>query len=134
MSFCYQHATITRNNDQGSHIATLHDSSLNGTHVNGKKINKDETCPLFEGDEIIFCKQKGFIVSFKIQQTTEDDTNGNVNYLELHDYMISIDTKSLNKLNTAQLMQRLRANNLEWKGLKNELIQRWRNYKLQITK
>ena len=51
------------------------------------------------------------------------------NYLELDDYMTSLDDKSLNKLTTAQLMQRLKAHNLEWRGLKHELIKRWRDYK-----
>ena len=53
------------------------------------------------------------------------------NYLELDEYMIAFDDKSLNKLTTAQLMQRLRAHNLEWKGLKHELVERWKDYKLK---
>ena len=53
------------------------------------------------------------------------------NYLKLDDYMTSLDDKSLNKLTTAQLMQRLKAHNLEWKGLKHELIKRWKDYKLK---
>merc|ERR1712113_880575 len=53
-----------------------------------------------------------------------------INYLELDDYMTALDDKSLNKLTTAQLMQRLKSHNLPYKGLKHELIQRWKSYKL----
>lgn len=52
------------------------------------------------------------------------------NFLALDEYMISMDDESLNRLSTAQLMQRLRAHNLEWKGMKHELIQRWKSFKL----
>eukprot|EP01084_Bolivina_argentea_P040322 74532_1 len=58
-----------------------------------------------------------------------------INYLQLDQYMIQLDEKSLNLLTTAQLMQRLRCHGLAYKGLKHELIERWKNYKLsQINK
>ena len=62
---------------------------------------------------------------------TRDDSYLTINYLQLDHYMTSLDDKSLNKLSTAQLMQRLRAHDLEWKGLKHELIQRWKHHKLK---
>lgn len=55
--------------------------------------------------------------------------NKKKNYLELDHYMTCLDDVSLNKLTTAQLMQRLRAHNLQWKGLKHELIARWKSFK-----
>ena len=51
------------------------------------------------------------------------------NYLELDDYMILLDDASLNKLTTAQLMQRLKSHGLEYKAFKHVLIKRWQNYK-----
>ena len=45
--------------------------------------------------------------------------------------MITIDDESLNKLTTAQLMQRLRAHNLSTKALKHELIARWKTFKMK---
>ena len=62
------------------------------------------------------------------QNNTRFNNAKQTNYLELDDYMTSLDDESLNKLSTAQLMQRLRAHKLEWKGLKHELIERWKVY------
>ena len=75
----------------------------------------------------------------RTKQTSRRSTGGKAprkqisttNYLELDDYMTALDDKSLNKLTTAQLMQRLKAHNLEWKGLKHELVERWKDYKLK---
>ena len=50
-------------------------------------------------------------------------------YLELDDYMTALDYVSLNKLSTAMLMQRLKSHGLPYRGLKHELIQRWKEYK-----
>merc|ERR1712228_822824 len=61
-------------------------------------------------------------------------SNKRINYLELDDYMTAVDDKSLNKLTTAQLIQRLRSNGLDYKGLKHQLIQRWKKYKIEQAK
>ena len=53
-----------------------------------------------------------------------------INYLELDDWMISLDDASLNRLTTAQLIQRLRSNGLDYKGMKHELIERWKKFKM----
>eukprot|EP01084_Bolivina_argentea_P283830 486212_1 len=55
-----------------------------------------------------------------------------INYLELDDYMINIDDQSLNKLTTAQLIQRLKSHNLPINGFKRELIERWKSYKQKV--
>ena len=73
-------------------------------------------------------REKNQTQQTNIRDNVDDERN--IEYLKLDDYMVSIDYDSLNKLTTAQLMQRLRANNLECTGLKHELIERWRNYKL----
>lgn len=53
------------------------------------------------------------------------------NYLTLDPWMIALDYESLNKLSTAQLMQRLKSHRQPYKGLKHELIERWRAFKLE---
>ena len=73
-------------------------------------------------------------VLFSSVSNTKTTTRKKANYLALDDYMTSLDDKSLNKLTTAQLMQRLRANNLEWKGLKHELVERWKTFKSKEKK
>jgi len=51
------------------------------------------------------------------------------NYLELEAHMTAMDEQSLNKLSTAQLIQRLRAHGQPFRGLKHDLVQRWQTYK-----
>jgi len=51
--------------------------------------------------------------------------------LSLDPWMIALDYESLSKLTTAQLMQRLKSHNLPHRGLKHELIERWRTFKLK---
>ena len=53
-----------------------------------------------------------------------------INYLELDDWITSLDDASLNRLTTAQLIQRLRSNGLDYKGMKHELIERWKKFKM----
>ena len=53
------------------------------------------------------------------------------NYLSLDPWMTALDDESLNKLSTAQLMQRLKSHGLPHRGLKHELIERWRTFKTQ---
>ncbi len=48
--------------------------------------------------------------------------------------MTSLDDKSLNKLTTAHLMQRLKSNGLSTRGLKQDLLLRWKQYKLNQQK
>ena len=52
-------------------------------------------------------------------------------YLELDDFMTALDDQSLNRLSTAQLMQRLKSHGLPYRGLKHELIARWKEYKMK---
>ena len=59
-----------------------------------------------------------------------DTTSTRKNYLELDDYMMAVDYESLNKLTTAQLMQRLKSKGLPFRGMmKDELIERWQKCK-----
>ena len=57
-----------------------------------------------------------------------------MNYLQLDDWMTSLKDTSLNRLTTAQLIQRLKSNGLDYKGMKHELIHRWKTYKLMNQK
>lgn len=45
--------------------------------------------------------------------------------------MVSFDNKALNKLSTAQLMQRLKTYNLSIKGYRYQLMERWQIFKLK---
>eukprot|EP01084_Bolivina_argentea_P283829 486210_1 len=65
-------------------------------------------------------------------ETEEFCGDKRINYLELDDYMINIDDQSLNKLTTAQLIQRLKSHNLPINGFKRELIERWKSYKQKV--
>mmetsp|Transcript_42467 Transcript_42467/g.70075 ORF Transcript_42467/g.70075 Transcript_42467/m.70075 type:complete len:205 (-) Transcript_42467:102-716(-) len=67
-----------------------------------------------------------------VPMVARDDRRQKNDYLKLEGYMTSMDETSLKKLSTAQIMQRLRANGLEWKtGLRHELIDRWQKFNVE---
>ena len=88
-------------------------------------------CPDKHVDDSRGRSRGGFFNRSKYNNNNNNIVDKRINYLKLDDYMITIDDESLNKLSTAQLMQRLRAHNLSTKGLKHELIQRWKTFKLK---
>ena len=72
----------------------------------------------------------GFGNANTTNQISMNATNERKNYLELDDYMRAVDYESLNKLTTAQLMQRLKSKGLPFRGMmKDELIEKWQKYK-----